>query len=590
MENSEDKTISSILERLSKIEAELSQIKNAVSSKINIQPRQTIAAGLPTAKEKSEKPALVKSRKTSIESAIGTKWIGRVGMLAIVFGVAFFLKYSFDNRLIGETGRIILGIISGVSFIGVGEYFQKKKHWGLYGQIFTGGGLAILFFSIYAAYAFYHLISQILAFAALAVITATGITLSVRYSSLTTAVIGMLGGFLTPVMLSTGENRPVSLFSYILLLDTGILSVVYFKQWRSIYLLSLIGTIFMYTAWHERFYTPGQQQLAFGIITVFFLLYNLYVLFANYRGKSSFTDQAAVFLSAAFYLIAFDAQNQHIKDWDVKSFILILSFAQIMFAGIGLKLFPDFKRAIYSFAGASAVLNVLSIFIIFEKEWISAALAAEMAVFAYIGIRLNKFPMRVLSYALGVVSIARFIEEVGIHLGPFDKFTLILNSRFLICSFIIAAFYGMLYLLSKNRTGLSKNEEIIMPGTLIITQILSVALLSIEFYDFYRFPFSHRYLAFAEFRYASQLSLSIIWAIYASALVSAGIIKKIRLLRMLGIVLIGITIIKVFFVDLAELKTLYRIISFVILGLLLLTVSYFYNRYKHKIFGEDKHD
>jgi uncharacterized membrane protein len=206
------------------------------------------------------------------------------------------------------------------------------------------------------------------------------------------------------------------------------------------------------------------------------------------------------------------------------------------------------------------------------------------------GVKLNKYSIRFVSYILGIISIARFLEEINIYLGPFDQFTLILNSRFFICSFIISAFYSMLVLLSRNKNNLRKDESIIVPVTLIITQILSVVLLSTEFYDFYRFPSRHTYLAFAEFRYASQLSLSIIWAMYAVALVSAGIVRRMRLLRILGILLIGITIVKVFFFDLSELRTIYRIISFIILGLLLLLVSYFYNRFKHRIFGEDGYD
>lgn len=588
MEKNENKIISSILERLDKIEAEISQIKDALSlPKVSIKTQPAEPPPIRPIEKKKEKPVLDKGPKVSLESAIGTKWLGRVGMVAIIFGIAFFLKYSFDNRLIGETGRIILGIFWGICFIGTGEYFQRKKNWNIYGQILTGGGLAILYFSIYAAFAFYHLITQIPAFAALVIITTTGITLSVRYSALSIAVIGILGGFLTPIMLSTGENRPISLFSYILLLDSGIISIVYYKRWRSIGIASLIGTILMYTAWHERFYTLDQQPIAFGIVTIFFIFYNLYVLFSNLKQKASITDQAVIVLTAAFFFLSFDTQNQFINNWNLKSFVIALSCIEILFAIFSLRLFSDKKNIIYSFAGASVVVNIIAIFIIFEKEWISAALAAEMVIFAYIGIRLNKFPLRLISYILGALSVVRFFEELNLSLGPFDKFTLILNTRFFICSFIIAAFYALMVLMTKNRDELTKNESLIIPGTLITTQALSVVLLSIEFYDFYRFPALDIYFAFVDFRYARQLSLSIVWAIYASALIGIGIVKKIRILRVLGIILVGVTTVKVFFFDLSELKTIYRIVSFVILGLLLLAVSYLYNRFKHRIFGED---
>ncbi len=590
MENHDDKIISSIIDRLNTIESEISEIKKIYTLSEKNQIPSTQASQIKPVKktiEKQGKSSKLSSSNLSLESAIGTKWIGRVGMLAIIVGIAFFLKYSFDNKLIGETGRIILGLFWGACFIGAGEYFHQKKHWQIYGQILTGGGLAILYFSIYAAFAFYHLISQILAFVVLVIITTTGITLSTKNSALSIAVIGILGGFLTPIMLSTGENKPIPLFSYILLLDIGIISVIFFKHWRSIGLASLIGTILIYTAWHERFYTSEQQMLAFIIVTVFFLIYSLFVLLLNSKEKSSFDDLVIIVLAAGFYLLAFYAQNQFVNNWNSKSFVIALACIQILFAGIGLKLSHNDKLITYGFAFTSVVVNIIAIFVVFEKEWISAALAVEMVVFTYMGVKLNKYSIRFVSYILGIISIARFLEEIYIHLGPFDQFIVILNSRFFICSFIISAFYSMLVLLSRNKINLRENESIIIPGTLIITQILSVVLLSTEFYDFYRFPSRHTYLTFAEFRYASQLSLSIVWATYASALVSMGIVRKMRLLRMLGIFLIGITIAKVFFFDLSELKTIYRITSFVILGLLLLLVSYFYNRFKHRIFGDD---
>ncbi|MEN6623805.1 MAG: DUF2339 domain-containing protein [Smithella sp.] len=108
---------------------------------------------------------------SSLESAIGTRWIGRIGVLAILFGVAFFLKYSFDNKLIGETGRVILGLFWGAVFISAGEYLQKKKNLGLYGQMLSGGGLAVLYLSLYAAFALYYLIPVSLAAAGMLAVT-----------------------------------------------------------------------------------------------------------------------------------------------------------------------------------------------------------------------------------------------------------------------------------------------------------------------------------------------------------------------------------------------------------------------------------
>jgi uncharacterized membrane protein len=212
--------------------------------------------------EPKQRKETVKTSDSSLESAIGTRWIGRIGVLAILFGVAFFLKYSFDNRLIGETGRIILGLVWGSVFIGAGEYLQKKKNLILYGQMLTGGGLAVFYLSLYAAFALYHLIPAPLAAAGMLAVTTTGMTLSARYSAYSLAAIALLGGFLTPIMLSTGQNQPLTLFGYILLLDAGTLLLLRFRPWPSLAAASLCGTALLYLGWHSEFYTDSQRWLS----------------------------------------------------------------------------------------------------------------------------------------------------------------------------------------------------------------------------------------------------------------------------------------------------------------------------------------
>lgn len=585
MENSSENILPELVKRLEALEADMVRIKKVLAvsrTHPHMVPEPVKPPAAPEARRvAAPQPPLLKG---SLENAIGTRWIGRIGMLAVIFGVAFFLKYSFDNRLIGETGRIILGIVAGTGFIAGGEFFQRRKDWTLYGQILTGGGLAILYFSIYAAFAFYHLIPLSLAFGALIAITTTGILLSVRYSALSVVAIGILGGFLTPVMLSTGENRPYSLFSYILLLDAGILTVAWFRKWPSLTIASLAGTVSIYFGWHFRFYTPDQQALAFGIVTTFFILYNLWVFL---KEKAGLSGMLLVFSSAACYLLAVHTQNRHMNDWVLKSFILGLTFAEVAMADLSRRFRAAEKVLTQSFLGVSFVCNVIALFILFDKGWLSSALTAEMVALAFIGTRLKNLQLRVISYILAALSAGRFIDELMLHAGPFEKILPVINYRFLACGLIIAGFYLLLFLLNKHRETLSHNELPLIPLSLVMTQLLSIVLLSAEVMDFFRFSSAATLL---EIRYARELSLSILWTVYASVVIGAGILKKIRLLRVMGILLAAAAIIKVFLFDLSALQTVYRIVSFIMLGLILLAVSYFYNRFRDRIFGGDEHE
>lgn len=532
----------------------------------------------------------IKPTDTSLENAIGTRWIGRIGIVAILFGVAFFLKYSFDNKLIGETGRIILGLIWGTAFLAIGEYLQKKKNLGLYGQLLSGGGLAVFYLSLYAAFALYHLLPAPLAAAGMLAVTTTGMTLSVRYSAYSLAAVALLGGFLTPIMLATGQNQPIALFGYILLLDVGTLVLLRFRPWPSLVAASLCGTALIYLGWHSEFYSDAQRLLALGIITVFFIFYNLSVILsrpAENRDVFQF-DPFIVLASAALYFLAFFAQEHLRTDWPIKIFTLSLAAVEIILAFFTRWGTDRERLTVVTYAVVSVILTVVATFLILEQRWIMPALAAEMVALGWIGLRMKIPIMRGAAYVIGLLVLVRFAHDAAIQLAPFQSFTPVLNSRFFVCAFAIAAFYGLLYTLTRYRDRLDKSEEF-MPGCVfILTQLLSLILLSIEVYDYFRFQSLRQTMDWIHGPYAYQVSLSVLWSVYASVLIGAGIFRRLQAARIFGILLLGLTVLKVFLMDLSELRTLYRIFSFIVLGLLLLVVAYCYNRFKHLIFGEDE--
>ena len=588
-----DKCIDALFARIQALENEVARLKGAplprggVPAQQKPEPDESATFTFSKSEQKQEpgKPA-----DLSLENAIGTRWIGRIGVLAILFGVAFFLKYSFDNKLIGETGRVILGIFWGATFIGTGEYLQKKRNLVLYGQMLGGGGLAILYLSLYAAFALYHLIPAPLAAAGMLAVTTTGMTLSIRYSAYSLAAIALLGGLLTPIMLSTGQNQPLTLFGYILLLDTGTLLLLRFRRWPSLVAASLAGTMLLYTGWHSEFYSDEQRLLAFGVVFLFFAFYNLYILISRLYSEyeESTVDQIVIFASAAFFFLAFFAQHHWLSDWPVKGFTLLLAAVEIGLAELVRRRAADAPTTIAAYAAASVILTVVATFIALEQRWILPALAGEMAALGWIGVRLDLPRLRGGAYLLGLLVLFRFTDDVFLYLEPFQRFIPVVNIRFPVCAAAVAGYYILLYFIARNRERLDVNERYAPEIIFIITQALSLLLLSVEVHDFYRFRAPYHYMGWGESHYAYQLSLSVLWALYASILTGAGIFSRLRGARMMGILLLGATILKVFLVDLSSLQTFYRIISFIVLGLLLLAVSYGYNRFKHIIFGEDR--
>ena len=592
-EQERDQCIDVLIAKVKSLEDEIAKLKNVPPAMQRMPAQQNkgddSSRGIFIPEPESKKETK-KSIDPSLENVIGTRWIGRIGVLAILFGIAFFLKYSFDNKLIGETGRVILGIIWGAVFIGAGEYLQKKKNLGLYGQMLSGGGLAVLYLSLYAAFALYHLIPAPLAIACMLAVTTTGMTLSVRYSTFSLAAIALTGGFLTPIMLSTGQNQPFTLFGYILLLDAGTLLLSRFRPWPSLAAASLCGTVLIYLGWHAEYYTDAQRLLAFGVIAVFFIFYNGYILLARLYSKNdaSTFDQFIIFGSAAFFFLAFFFQYHFLLVWPVKIFTLILAAIEIILALIIRRGAPAAQTTTVAYAIASVIMTVAATFIILEQHWIMPALAAEMAALGWIGLKMDLPILRRAAYLIGFAVLFRFMQDVSIHFEPFQNFMPILNGRFLVCAAAITGFYILMYALWYYKAKLNRDEEPVLKCVFIITQALSLVLLSVEVHDFFRFQSPRHVLDWADSHYAYQLSLSVLWALYASILIGVGIFKQLRGARLLGILLLGATALKVFMLDLSSLRTFYRIISFIVLGLLLLIVAYGYNRFKHIIFGEDE--
>lgn len=588
-----DQCIDMLISRVQALESELDMLKARHREKESPSHQPVCGIEIPdTAFVRRKEPVMAANPaiSSSLENAIGSRWIGRIGVLAIIFGVAFFLKYSFDNKFIGETGRIVLGMIWGAVFIGAGEYLQKKKDLGLYGQMLSGCGLAVFYLALYAAFALYHLIPLPLAAVAMIAVTTTGMTLSIRYSTPSLAAIALLGGFLTPIMLSTGQNQPLFLFGYVLLLDMGILLLVRFRQWPALVVASLLGTVFLYAGWHADFFTDAQRWIAASVILIFFILYNLHLLIfrPNAKDHNPMFDQMIIFGAAAFFFLAYFSQYSWQNVWPVKLFSLALAAVEVCLAMLVHEKdrHASIKKA--SYAAVSGIMTVIAMFLVLEQRWLLPALAAEMAALGWIGLKMDFPKLRQAAYLLSLLVLIRFADDLTLRFEPFQPFLPVLNSRFLSCAFAVAGFYVCLHAMKQHQERFVTGELNVLKILFVVTQALSLLLLSVEIHDFFRFRSPRHVLGYADANYAYQLSLSVFWALYASVLTGIGIIKRLREARMMGILLLGVTVLKVFLLDLSRLDTFYRIISFIVLGLLLLAVSYGYHRFKHLIFGENE--
>jgi len=227
---------------------------------------------LPVAAPEAEPVPEAESTR-ALETRVGLTWINRIGTVTVILAAAFFFKYAVDNQWIGEAGRVVLGVLAGFATLAFGEYTWRKGY-RIYAQGITATGIAILYLSFWAAFQVYHLVPQGFAFALMVATTAMAAALAIHYGALAISALGLIGGFLTPVLLSSNVDRPWALFSYLLLLDMGAMAVARAQRWRALQGLAMAGTAFLYIAWFADRFNGGKQTVA----TVFALAY--YALFA----------------------------------------------------------------------------------------------------------------------------------------------------------------------------------------------------------------------------------------------------------------------------------------------------------------------
>jgi hypothetical protein len=200
--------------------------------------------------------------------------MNRIGAVTLVLGAAFGFKYLVDNQYIGPAGRVMLGVIAGLVAVGIADVLWKKGQ-RIFAQGITATGIGILYLAVYAAFGYYHLIPQTLAFVFMVATTALAAALALRYASIAMAVLGLLGGYMTPILLSTGEDHPWFLFSYVLLLNIGALALARTQQWKALEVLSFAATVILYGSWFSAQFKPEKQFVA----TFFALIY--YALFSE---------------------------------------------------------------------------------------------------------------------------------------------------------------------------------------------------------------------------------------------------------------------------------------------------------------------
>jgi len=378
------------------------------------------------------------------------------------------------------------------------------------------------------------------------------------------------------------------LFSYIAVLDLGILALAYFKNWRGLNLLAFGLTQLIFLGWTSTFYTQAKLWRTELFLTLFFFIFAVMSFLYNFvhQQKTSTRDLSLVLLNgAAYFLWTYGLFES--KYYNYLGFYAVLMAA--VYVGQGVLVSRLARQDDYLFLaslGMGLTFLTLAIPLQLEQNWITVGWAVEAVALAWVGFRLDNSKTRWASlFVLTLVSIRLLFYDSEFYPGAARNFTFLLNKRSFTFAVGILAILTLAYLYAQHRDKFTGLESKMMSGLVVLANFLLLFFLTTEIEHHYEIQYDQTKMV--ELRRTinsqKQLSVSGLWALYSISLVAVGIARRYQLIRLLAIILFGLTILKVFLVDLSELEKIYRIVSFIGLGIILLTASFMYQKYRNQI-------
>lgn len=449
-------------------------------------PAQPVAVQEKTAAQKStsETPEYKFSapphNEKDLEKYIGETLISKIGIAILILGISFFIKYAIDKNWINETGRVITGFICGGILTGFAHRFRNTYR--SFSSVLVGGGLTVFYFSTAFAFHQYHLIGQTTAFIIMVAITGFAVFLSVFYNRLELAILAVIGGFITPFLASTGNDNYVALFTYLCILNAGIIVLSWFKKWPAINSIALFFTTIIFGGWlfqatgsYSKALFPYNDSLLFA--TAFFLLFTVMHIINSLRLKSKFTAFDSIMVLGTNGLYYFAG-------------MVILSYA-VGGEGLFTFLLGIFHLALcsYYYKNKSIDRNFISLLIGLSVTFISLAVpvqfsgnytvlfwAAESVVLLWL---FRRTGIWLLFYASLIITVlaagSLIINWASVYFISQHTIPVVLNKGFITAFVTGLAFTAYYYLISK----ISDLEQSKKTNTDTLRSALQVAFISV---------------------------------------------------------------------------------------------------------------
>jgi uncharacterized membrane protein len=501
-----------------------------------------------------------------LESLIGGRWFNWLGIIAVIVGTSFFLKYAFDRQWIGPTGRVLLGSVAGCALLALAERLRLRGYQA-YAHVLSGGGIVILYLSVYASFDFYHLVGQPIAFALMALVTATAVILAARYDAYAIAVLGLVGGFMTPKLLAANVDNEVGLFGYVALLNAGVLALAYFKRWRSLNYLAFAATWIMFAGWAIIFYKPAKLWLTLFFLTLFFVMFAALAIIHNVlkQRPARWFDVSLVLMNATLYFATSYLLLEDYRTQVANAFAPQGPHALLLAVFFGLLYFIARQRhradkfLTYTYVALAITFLTMAIAIQTDQQWVTIGWAVEALMLTWVGLRAEEDAPRFAALPVFAVAVMHWflvdVQTFGYQplYQPDAVFHPLLNKRAISCAVLVGVCAGVVYLYRRYAERVQTDDRDILTTLFILVgNALALTLLTLDLSDYFR-------QAMTQARGANEstdalanthvFALTALWTIYATLALAVGLLRRLQALRFAALAVLGFVVGKLLTVD-----------------------------------------
>jgi uncharacterized membrane protein len=512
-----------------------------------------------------------KPARRDFETLVGGSLAKWLGIVAGVLGVGFFLKYAFDSQWIGARGRVLIGAAVGLGLIALAERLRRRGYRS-YPNVLTGGGILILYLSVYAARVFYELVGLAPAFALMAAVTTAAVLLSVRYDAISIAILALLGGFATPVLLSTGVDNQIGLFSYVFALDAGVLALAYFKRWRVLNHLSFWLTALTFAGWLVAHYEQWKLWRTVSFLTLFFLVFSALAVVHNvlarrrvrWPGVSLIISNATLYFAASYALLDRAGYGRALG-----TFALVVSSFYVVLFYVARTRHREDRLLALSYVGAAVTFFTLAVSIQLDQHWVTMGWAVEALMLTWIGLKADERWARYAALAVFAVAGLHWVVVDAVELtlrgidgyapafGVPDSFVPFFNRRAASAAVLVATLCGSVWLYRREGLSVAPQERDALAVLLALTAAsLALVALTADVNEYYvramrRATEGGDREMMRRLDNTRLFAVSALWTLYGAGLWAAGYARRLAFLRFAAFALLGVTAFKLLFLDAA---------------------------------------